>query len=419
MDQQLKKNTVSLTLLQIGQYVVPLIILPYLTRVLGAEGFGQFGFAVAFTMYFVLVVEWGFNLSATRDVSVNRSDRTARSVIFWETLAARAGLTLVSMLAILLLVLLVPKLNGFSTLIWLGVMQVLAATLSTAFYYQGIEKMGVMALINLGIRLLSIPLMVVFVREPDQVGLAFAIQAACFLAASLVNLALLLRSGEIVWVCPRLVSSWKSWLSSTPLFLSYAGTSLYTNSNVIILGFVASEAAVGYFVAGFTLVKAVVGLSGPFAQAVFPRASLVLSQDPGGSAVFLKKMLRWQGLLGLGLSLGLLVFLPWGVTWFYGQAFEETVRVVAWLSALPLLVCVASVLGMQTLVPFGQGKWFSGVLLTCGVLNCVLLFGLGYLWGATGAAIAVLITECVIMIGMALGVKRFAPDIWREFTKLS
>lgn len=261
--------------------------------------------------------------------------------------------------------------------------------------------------------------MLVFVREPDQVGLAFAIQTACFLAASLVNLGLLLRSGEIVWVCPRLGSTCKSWLSAAPLFLSYAGTSLYTNSNVIILGFVASEAAVGYFVAGFTLVKAVVGLSGPFAQAVFPRASLVLSQDPSGSAAFLKKMLRWQGLLGLGLSLGLLVFLPWGVTWFYGQAFEETVRVVAWLSALPLLVCVASVLGMQTLVPLGQGKWFSGVLLSCGVLNCVLLFGLGYLWGATGAAIAVLITECVIMIGMALGVKRFAPDIWREFTRLS
>lgn len=419
MDRQLKKNTVSLTLLQIGQFVVPLIVLPHLTRVLGAEGFGQFGFAVAFTMYFLLVVEWGFNLSATRDVSVNRSDRTARSIIFWETLIARVGLTLVSIALILLLVVSVPKLNALSTLLWLGVMQVLAATLSTAFYYQGIEKMGVMALINLGIRLLSIPLMIVFVREPDQVALAFSIQAACFLAASLVNLALLLRSGEVIWVCPRFSGSLKSWLTSSPLFLSYAGTSLYTNSNVIILGFVASEAAVGYFVAGFTLVKAVVGLSGPFAHAVFPRASLVISRDPGGSAAFLKKMLRLQGLLGLVLSLGLLMFLPWGVTWFYGQDFEETVSVVAWLSALPVLVCLASALGMQTLVPLGKNQWFSGVLLTCGVLNCFLLFSLGYLWGSTGAAIAVLITECLIMIGMALGVKRFAPDSWREFTRLS
>ena len=83
MAHQLKKNVFALTLLQVGNYLVPIAILPYLTRVLGVDGFGRIGFAAAFTMYFVLIVEWGFNLSSTRDVSVLRADKVARSGKRW------------------------------------------------------------------------------------------------------------------------------------------------------------------------------------------------------------------------------------------------------------------------------------------------------------------------------------------------
>lgn len=417
MDHRLKKNVISLTVLQIGNYLVPLSVLPYLARILGVDGFGQIGFATAFTMYFVLVVEWGFNLSSTRDVAIRRADRAARSIVFWETLAVRGLLTIASMLMLLMLICVVPKVGALSKLLWLGMLQVLASTLSTGFYYQGIEKMGKMALINLCVRLSSIPLTMLLVSRTDEVLLAFLIQTGSFLAASLVNLLLLLRSGEIAWVKPRLLGIWQALVDAFPLFLSSAGTGLYTNSNAVILGLVASEAMVGYFVAGFTLVKAVVGLTGPFAQAVFPRISYALGGDVSSTTGFIGKAIHMQGLLGLALSIALLIFFPWGVTWFYGEAFAETVRVVGWLSPLPLIVCLASGFGMQILVPLGKHRWFSGVLLLSGVLNCLLLFPMGYMLGATGAAITVLVTECVIMFGMILGVRKLAPQMWFVIAK--
>lgn len=413
MDQQLKKNTVSLTLLQVGQYFVPLMILPYLTRVLGVEGFGQFGFAVAITMYLVLVVDWGFNLLSTREVSINRLGKQARSMVFWQTVTARLLLTISIFILLMVLLSTITKLSTLSELLWLGMLQVLAACLSSAFYYQGIERMGRMALINVSIRFLSIPLVLLFVRDEDQVALAFGIQTGCFLLASLVNLVLLLREGEIVWLRPQMLGVKKTLSAGFPLFLSSAGTSLYTNTNVIILSFMKTEAVVGIFVAGFTLVKAVVGLSGPFAQAIFPRASREFSVGEGMPTAFVKRMLWMQVLLGLSLSLALLVFLPWGVTWFYGEAFQETIKVVACLCVLPLVVCVASGLGLNILVPLGQQRWYSNVLIFSGLLNCLLLAFLGYVWGAVGAAIAVLITECLIMCGMAIGVKKLAPEIWK------
>lgn len=419
MDEQLKKNTISLTLLQIGQYLVPLIILPYLARVLGVDGFGQIGFATAFTVYFILVVEWGFNLYSTREVSVTRFDRLARSAVFWETLLARAMLSAVVIFLLFTLISLVPRLFEVSTLLWLGVLQVLSASISTSFYYQGIEKMTAMAVINLGVRVISIPLIILFVKNEGQVLLAFGIQTGCFLLASLVNLLILLKSGDIAWLRPSLRNTWGMTVKSFPLFLSYAGSSLYTNSNTVILGFVSSQAAVGYFVAGFTLVKAVVGLTAPFAQAVFPRASQTLSPRSGHSEKFLIKIFRMQGFLGLALSIALIIFTPWGVAWLYGEAFHASTVVVGWLTPLPLVICLASVLGMQTLVPLGKNQWFSNVLLAGGLLNCLLLFTMGYLWGELGAAISVLITEFAILLAMAAGVKRFAPSIWHSLIRLT
>jgi len=413
MNQRLKKNVVSLSLLQCGQYLIPLIILPHLTRVLGVEGFGQFGLALAITLYLVLVVEWGFNISSTREVSIYRHDKRSRSVVFWETVTARFFLTLLIIFLLLVLVSIFPNLGNLSGLLWLVMLQVLSATLSTSFYFQGIEKVGQMALINLSIRLLSVPLILIFVRHEDQVALAFGIQTGCFLLASLVNLAMLLTQGQIVWLRPYCLGVKKALLSGFPLFLSSVGTSLYTNTNVIILGFLTTEAVVGIFVAGFTLVRAVVGLSGPVAQAIFPRASREFSAGDGMPTAFVKRMLWMQVLLGLLLSLALLVFLPWGVTWFFGDAFQETVKVVAWLCVLPLVVCVASGLGLNILVPLGQHRWYANVLIISGLLNCLLLTLMVYFWGAVGAAIAVLMTECVIMCGMAVGVKKLAPKVWQ------
>lgn len=414
MDAQLKKNAISLSLLQIGQYLVPLIILPYLSRVLGVEGFGQFGFALAFMVYFVLLVEWGFNLYSTREISIKRSDRRARSQLFWNTLLARGLLTLASIFLLLLFIFLVPMLSELSVLLWAGVLQVLASFFSTSFYYHGIEKMTTMSVINLGIRLLSVPLIMFFVTAENHVALAYGIQTGCFLFASLVNLLMLLKSGQISWIPPQIRDSYEMIKASFPLFLSYAGSSLYTNSNTVILGFVSTPLAVGYFVAGFTLVKAVVGLTAPFAQAVFPRSSQVLNCNNNMSLTSLTRLYQLQVLLGLALSLLLLTFMPWGVTWLYGDAFQASIPIVGCLSALPLVISVASVLGMQTLVPLGRNRWFTAVILIGGILNCFLLYLMGYIWGAVGAAVSVLTTEIVIMLAMAIGVRKFAPNLWRQ-----
>lgn len=411
MDSLLKRNVIALTLLQMGNYIVPLLVMPYLARVLGPEGFGQLGFVTAFIAYFVIVTDWGFNLSATQKISLVRHNRVERSLVFWETLFSRVLLALLSIAVLVVLVLIVPRLTEVLSLLIIGLLQLLASVMSSAFYYQGVERMGRMALINFLMKASSIPLIFLWVTDQDQLIMAFGIQSTCNLLGSLLNIYFLLKSGDVLWTKPTKKDIKSALNMGLPLFISAAGISLYTNSNAVILGFVSTATEVGFFVAGFAIAKAAVGISGPLGQAFFPRVSLNLSTGNEAS-VFVRKMIKTQVIFGALLSFGLLGFSLAGVQWLFGEQFNDAKVVTSILSLLPLIICIASALGMQILVPYGRTRWFTTTLLLGGGLNCLLLLPLGSLWGATGAAMAVMMTEFLIMVGMIMGVKKLEPKLW-------
>src|SRR5580658_4032705 len=98
-------NALSLYAVQGLNYLVPLLLVPYLLRTLGPNGYGAIVFAQALMGYAVLVTDYGFNLTAARDISIVRDDARAVAKIYWSTMAAKLILFLASCLVIALITL--------------------------------------------------------------------------------------------------------------------------------------------------------------------------------------------------------------------------------------------------------------------------------------------------------------------------
>lgn len=413
----LRRNISALYVVQIANYLLPLITLPWLTRVLGPEGYGKISFAVATTAYFVMLADYGFNLTATKEIAVHRDNKAKRSEIFWHVLAIKALLAVAGALVLLLLGLIIDKFAASSKLLAIAFVGVFSSVLTPTWYYQGMERLGLLSLMSLGCRLIFLPLIFLFVVRPEDTAIALVITVGGGLLAGIMSLLDIFRRQEVVRSALCLDRMQATLVDGWHLFLSSAAISLYTNTNIVLLGFLAGDRVVGYYAGAEKLIRAAQGLLGPVSQAVYPRISYLMHQSREEAFSLIRWVLVWQG-LGTGMvSLALLVAAPFLVPILFGSAFMETTYTLMWLAPLPFLIGLSNVFGIQTMIPMGMKKVFSRILLGSGVVNILLLVPLALHFGSQGAAMAVLVTEATVTMVMAVVLFNKEVPVFGRFSR--
>jgi len=394
----IRKNVACLALLQAANYLLPLLVVPYLGRVLGAQTYGRLAFVQAVTQYFVLLTDFGFNLSATRRIALNRSDRKQVSAIFWTTIGTKALLATLGLIALALISSCSTSLRECRTILWCAYSTVLGTVLFPVWLFQGIERMSLLMFPMIAARFAIVPLIFVFVKTPAQVALVAAIQGGSLVSAGVIALTLTYRAKLVQWVRPTWNGIWAALIDAWHLFLSLAAVSLYSNTNTVLLRIAAGERAVGYFAAANQIRVAVSGLATPVSQAVYPRISALMATSKDEAFALIRKVLVVQG-SGLFAASSILLFAaPLVVRLLFGVHFAPAVQVLRWLAPVPFVVSLSNVLGIQTLIPLGKKEVLTRILLGAGLFNFMLVFALSYGFAETGTAIGVLLTEVGVTV---------------------
>jgi len=399
------KNATALYVIQIAEYIIPMITIPVVVKAIGADGFGQAAFCQGLVAYLTMFVDYGFSMSATRSVSVYREDKAKIRKIFSSTIIAKFMLFIVGLATLLLLSLLSPKIHDNLIMMLVVYMGVLGNIIQPIWLFQGMEKMSFLSIASISAKVFMIVGIFLFVSGDNSVVIYLFILSLTQILYGLITFLKAKRQFAVSIEKVRVADIGSVLREGWVLFLSNASVSLYTAGNPFILGFFVSPAIVGYYSAAERIAKAGLGLIGPISQAVYPRFAKLVNESREQFYSLVKKVFYTIGGFGLILSLLIYLFAPFAVKILLGPDFGYSVGLIRVLSPLPFIISLSTVFGTQIMLPLGKDKDFTKILFVAGVINFGLVFLLAGRIGAYASAIALVAAEVYVSLTMFFFVK--------------
>jgi len=400
LRHKLVQNALSLYGVQIATYVIPLVTIPYLARVLGVAGWGLVAIAQGFGSYVSILGEYGFGLSATREVARHREDREKLALTLAGVLGAKLMLVAVSFPLAFVAGRWVPVFRDHPALLWSGMFWALAQGFSVMWYFQGLERMRLVATLDISAKVLATAGVFLLVRRPEDGWRFLVLQGCGFLISAAVGLFLVYR--EVSFRMPSWAGSWEALRMGWSMFLFRSSVSLYTAGNAFILGIFVSPELVGYYAGAEKISRAFLGILNPISQTLYPRLSHLVSHSQDRAARLARISIGVMG--GAGLAMGAVVFLlaPVIVRMVLGVHFAAAIPVLRVLALLVPLVAIGNVLGIQWMLPLGMDSAFNKIILAAGVINLSLALVLAPAYTDMGMAWAVVIAETFVSATMYL-----------------
>lgn len=243
-------NLGYLTLLQVAGYVFPLITMPYLARVIGADGFGKIAFATAVVVWFQTVADWGFNLTATRDVAQNRYDKNVVSRIFSNVFWSRCLLSIISGILLLLLIAIVPYFRENAAVILITFLIIPGQIMFPDWMFQAIEKMKYTTIFNITMKLIFTVAVFIFIRDKEDYLVQPILVTMGYFVCGIGALYLILHKWGYALYKPKWYEVIKTIKGSADVFINNIMPNFYNGFSVLLLGFFSGATANGIYDGG-------------------------------------------------------------------------------------------------------------------------------------------------------------------------
>lgn len=398
-------NIFSLGVLQGANYILPLFTVPYLVRVLGPEYFGLLAFATATIMYFMLMTDYGFNLSATRQISIHREDEDKVNEIFSSVMMIKTALLIISFGLMSLLVFSFEKFSQHWEVYFITFGMVIGQVLFPIWLFQGMERMKYIAYLNIGAKAFFTVCIFIFVQEQADYLLVPLLTAMGFIVAGIWSLYLVKKEFNVSFVWQPIANLKFQLVDGWHVFLSSMAISLYTISTTFILGIFASNTVVGFFAAADKIVQAIKGLYVPVSQAIYPLISKKIHKDKQAGLAFIHKI-TWVIGTGMFVISAILFLLAEPiVNLLLGEQYQQSILILQIMAFLPFIIALSNIYGIQTMLNLGYKQAFSRILVAAAIFGGGLSFILVPLYEGLGTALTLLVVEVFVTVVMFMYLK--------------
>lgn len=391
---QVVKNFLYNVSYQLLVIILPLVTVPYVSNILGAEGIGNYAFTYANMQYFVIFGMVGITLYGNRQIAYVRENKEEFKNTFYSIYALQLITTTISFVLFLIFTLVFN--NGDYR--WLYIVQginILASMIDISWLFMGLEQFKKTVVRNTIVKLVSLASIFIFVKSSDDTVIYTLIIA---LSSFIGNLTFWLYIPKMIGFKNIKILELKVHLkSSLALFIPQLAIQIYLLLDRTMLGIITDTVQVGYYENSQKIVKVVLTIATAIGTVMMPKiANTVASGDMKKVKYYIQNSFFFVSALSIPLMFGLMGVAKELSPWFFGDNFKGIENLIVLSSLIILAISWSNVLGTQLLVPLNKTKEFTISVTAGAIINFILNLVMLKKFGAVGACLSTIIAEFTV-----------------------
>jgi len=307
------ENSIASVLTQVASFVLPLISLPYLSRVLGVEKFGLVFWAQAFIQYFIIISTFGFNMSSVREIAICKGDIKKISEIFNSVLAAKAVLVVICFIILSGIVFIFPKFRQDWLLFYLTFFMVIGNAIFPNWFFQGIEHMKYITFLNILTKTVFLLLIFIFVKQESDYILVALLNSLGFMISGAIGIYIAVKRFKVGLFIPKPKRIVEQLKTSFPFFVGRFSESMFQTTSSFCLGLITNPVTVGYYIAAEKIYVGVNSLQAPLTSSLYPY--MAKTRD----VKFYKKIMSYVFVVLICVCVGVWLIAPQLIRVFYSE----------------------------------------------------------------------------------------------------
>jgi polysaccharide transporter, PST family len=385
------QNVIALYGVQACTYALPLLTIPYLARVLGPSGWGIVIYAQAIGTVIACVVEYGFDISASRETSLHRTDPGRLSELISGVLGVKSLLSLLCIAGAVFSRRFIREVAPSSELFWWSTIWGVCQGINMLWFFQGLEQMKLASALEIAGKVFSNLSIFVLVHNPADGWKVMAAQCIGCVVSHGVTVVLAYRQVGFCW--PTLQSMKSSLRLGGSMFLFRAVQGLSGSVNRLVLGAVAPAAVLGEYAGAERITRVFQQGMWPVNQALYPRLTTQSQHKSADAMKTVRLSLVFLGALGLIFGLTMYLGAPLLVRLILGPAFQHAVPILCVFALWIPLTAMVTLMTFQLLLPNQLDKGFNLVNLTSAIVGIVAAVLLAPKFSAVGIAWSAVIAQ--------------------------
>ncbi|AZF25740.1 oligosaccharide flippase family protein [Pseudomonas sp. R2-60-08W] len=406
------KNMSLLFVVQLFGYLVPILEIPVLARSLGVQEYGKVVLVQSIALLSSLVVEYGFSLSAARQVSLVKTDVSTLSKVFGEVLSAKVIISsIISFTAFTLYMFFYS--NTFEIeVVGLGFLYFLAFGFSPFWFFQGLEKIALVVFLEVALRISSLLCLFIFIRHPSDALFALAILATFALANTLIGNYICYRGGCRIRF--SLLGGWLQIRKGFHVFIYKSSNNILLSAGPALVGLLCGKVAVSGYVPAEKIIRGFVGFINPVLIGFFPYLNRQYLSSAKAASKLSWIIVGLMFLLGCVSALAISVAGGFLINKLLGADFEQattTLQVFVWI--IPFRMANQA-LGLCMLIPRGMDKVASSAMLLFSVMSILVASLLSIKYYVNGIVLGFVLAEIMLCVTLLILSCRYKPVTYIE-----